>query len=138
MSLILKEIDRQTFECRFGDNKSSYKFLPELKWPEGYCCTHCVWTAYIKGKQPSSRRCSKCGYDESVIIGAISHKLKLELCNAIGILYDTVTSKKWANKIWLSKRYEVNQKMAWLFSQKVQFSMEISRLHPLGKRGSRG
>ncbi len=130
---ILKELDKQSFERRFGDNKSCYEFLAELKWPEGYHCTRCAGTSYIKGKQPSSRRCSKCGYDESVTSGTIFHKLKFELRKAIGMLYDISTSKKGANSIWLAERYGVNQKTAWLFRQKVQLSMESSKLYPLEK-----
>lgn len=109
---ILKELDRQVFESRFGDNSSCYEFLAELKWPEGYHCRRCAGTVYIKGKQPSSRRCSKCGYDESVTSGTIFHKLKFELRKAISMLYDIATSKKGANSIWLAERYGVNQKTA--------------------------
>ena len=82
---ILKEL-RQLFENRLGDN--NYEFLAELKWADGYQCSRCTGTAYIKGKQPCSRRCSKCGYDESVTSGTIFHKLKFELRKALGMLYD--------------------------------------------------
>lgn len=128
---IQKGLDRESFDDRFGDNGSCYKFLAELKWASGYRCLRCAGTAYIKGKQPSSRRCSKCGYDESVTSGTVFHKLKFELRKALGMLYDIVTSKKGANSIWLAERYGVNQKTAWLFRQKVQLSMESSRQHPL-------
>lgn len=128
---ILKELDRQRFERCFGDNKSCYEFLAELKWAERYQCVRCAGTVYIKGKQPSSRRCSKCSYDESVTSGTIFHKLKFELRKAIGMLYDIATSKKGANSIWLAERYGVNQKTAWLFRQKVQAAMASSEKYPL-------
>lgn len=64
---ILKELDRQAFKERFTSKEDCYKFLAELKWKNGYTCTRCNASVYIKGKQPASRRCSKCGYDESTL-----------------------------------------------------------------------
>ncbi|MEW7276996.1 transposase [Aquimarina sp. 2201CG1-2-11] len=58
---MLKDLDRQVFTDRFTITEDCYKFLAELKWENGYNCRRCNSTAYTKGKQPCSRRCSKCG-----------------------------------------------------------------------------
>lgn len=128
---ILKSLDRQTFESRFPDGDACYKFLADLKWSDGYCCIRCSAAVYIRGKQPHSRRCSKCGYDESVTAGTLFHKLKFSLHKAFNMLYEISTSKKGANSIWLAERFGVQQKTAWLFRQKVQLAMESSEQHPL-------
>jgi transposase-like protein len=128
---ILKEIDRQTFKMRFTDKESCYEFLSELKWQDGYNCKRCTSSVFIKGKQPSSRRCSKCGYDESTTTGTLFHKLKFDIDKAFEMLYEIVTSKKGANSIWLAEHFSVNQKTAWLFRQKVQLAMKSSEQHPL-------
>ena len=39
--------------------------MAELKWADGYSCKKCGATAYTKGKQPCSRRCSKCCTNKS-------------------------------------------------------------------------
>lgn len=87
--------------------------------------------AYIKGKQPASRRCSKCGYDESATTGTLFHKLKFGIDKALEMLYEVATSKKGANSIWLAEHFGVNQKTAWLFCQKVQAAMKSSEQFPL-------
>ena len=128
---ILKDIDRQTFKDRFTTKEDCYNFLAELKWRDGYSCKRCESQVYIKGKQPASRRCSKCGYDESTTTGTLFHKLKFGIDKAFEMLYEIVTSKKGANSIWLAEHFGVNQKTAWLFRQKVQVAMKSSEQFPL-------
>lgn len=128
---ILKELDRQVFKDRFFDKQACYEFLAELKWKDGYNCKHCGAQAYTKGKQPASRRCSKCGYDESTTTGTLFHKLKFGIDKALEMLYEIATSKKGANSIWLAEHFGVNQKTAWLFRQKVQAAMKSSEQYPL-------
>lgn len=127
----LLKFDRKTFEQRFGDKKSCYAYLAELKWAEGYQCRRCSQSVYIKGKQPFSRRCSKCGYDESTTAFTLFHKLKFDIDKAFGMLYEIATSKKGANSVWLAERFGVQQNTAWLFRQKVQKAMESSGDFPL-------
>ena len=86
---------------------------------------------YIKGKQPSSRRCRQCGYDESTTSGTLFHKLKFGIDKAFEMLYEIATSKKGANSIWLAEHFGVNQKTAWAFRQKVQSAMKSSEQYPL-------
>ena len=128
---ILKELDRQSFKKRFTSKQECYLFLAELKWSAGYNCKRCQSNVYIKGKQPASRRCSKCGYDESPTVGTLFHKLKFGIDKAFEMLYEITTSKKGANSIWLAERFGVNQKTAWLFRQKVQLAMKSSEQYPL-------
>ena len=130
---ILKELDRQSFKERFTTKKDCYDFLAALKWEEGYSCKRCKSIKYIKGKQPVSRRCSKCGYDESTTSGTLFHKLKFGIDKAFEMLYEITTSKKGANSIWLAERFGVNQKTAWGFRQKVQSVMSSSEKYPLEK-----
>jgi hypothetical protein len=102
-----------------------------LKWETGYNCSRCEASVYIKGKQHHSRRCSKCGYDESPTSGTLFHKLKFGVLKAFEMIYEISTSKKGASSIWLAERFGVNQKTAWLFRQKVQSAMESSQNYPL-------
>ena len=127
----LLKFDRKTFNERFGTKKACYQHLADLKWSNGYACRRCEGTRYIKGKQPCSRRCGQCGYDESVTAGSLFHKLKFDIDRAFGMLYEISTSKKGANSVWLAERFGVQQNTAWLFRQKVQVAMESSGNHPL-------
>jgi len=86
---LLKELDRDTFKARFGTKASCYEYLAEQKWPDGYSCKKCKHTKYIKGKQPKSRRCCTCGYDESTTTGTLFHKLKFGIDKAGKSLLDS-------------------------------------------------
>ena len=128
---ILKELDRQVFKERFTNKQDCYNFLADLKWKDGYNCKRCLSEHYLKGKQPSSRRCKTCGYDESTTADTLFHKLKFGIDKALEMLYEISTSKKGANSIWLAERFGVNQKTAWAFRQKVQLAMKSSEQYPL-------
>jgi transposase-like protein len=127
----LLKFDRKTFENRFGSKSDCYQHLAELKWSKGYECRRCKSIKYIKGKQPFSRRCSKCGFDESTTAFTLFHKLKFDIDKAFGMLYEISTSKKGASSIWLAERFGVQQNTAWLFRQKIQRAMKSSQKHPL-------
>lgn len=128
---ILKNLDRKTFKSRFGTKLLCYQYLADQKWESGYSCKKCAHDRYSKGSQLCSRRCRKCGYDESTTTGTLFHKLKFGIDKAFEMLYEISTSKKGANSIWLAERFGVNQKTAWLFRQKAQAAMQSSERHPL-------
>ncbi len=85
---ILKELDRQIFKDKLQTQEDCYRFLAELKWSSGYSCNRCNYEKYIKGKQPFSKRCSKCGFDESTTSGTLFHKLKFGIDKAFEMLYE--------------------------------------------------
>ena len=126
-----KKLDRDTFKSRFGTKNECYKYLADLKWVDGYSCIKCGHDDYIKGKQPSSRKCRKCCYDESPTSGTLFHKLKFGIDKAFEMLYEITVGKKGASSIWLAEHYGVQQKTAWYFRQKVQQAMKSSGNHPL-------
>ena len=128
---ILKEIDRQVFKDRSISKADCYKFLAALKWQNAYSCKCCESDQYIKEKQPSSRKCSKYGFDEFTRSNTLFDKLKFGIDKAFEMLYEISTSKKRANSIWLAEHFGVNQKTAWLFRQKVQLAMKSSEQYPL-------
>ncbi|NOQ72421.1 MAG: IS1595 family transposase [Crocinitomix sp.] len=128
---ILKELSRKEFIKTLGTKEQCMEYLSKNKWNRGYKCRSCDHSLFIKGKQHQSRRCKKCGYDESPTAHTIFHKLKFGLDKAFEMMYDITTSKKGANSIWLAERYDVAQNTAWLFRQKVQIAMQSSKTHPL-------
>ena len=128
---ILKSLNREAFKSRFPDKKACYQYLAELKWADGYQCTKCQHDDYIKGKQPYSRKCRKCGYDESTTAGTLFHKLKFGIDKAFEMLYEIVVGKKGASSIWLAEHFGVKQQTAWYFRKKVQTAMKSSGQFPL-------
>ena len=128
---ILKELSRKEFIKILGTKEQCMKYLSKKKWKAGYSCRSCECSVFIKGKQLESRRCKRCGYDESPTAHTIFHKLKFRLDKAFEMMYDIATSNKGSNSIWLAERYDVAQNTAWLFRQKVQIAMQSSKKYPL-------
>ncbi len=123
---LLKELNREAFKTKFGTKASCYEYLANQKWAKGYSCKKCKHTKYIKGKQPYSRRCCKCGYNESTTTGTLFHKLKFGIDKAFEILYEIAKSKKGGNSIWLAKHFGMQHKTTLLFLHKVQLAMGSS------------
>lgn len=128
---VAKGIDLESFKDRFTSKEACYQHLSDFKWSAGYKCSKCGHTHYIKGKQPCSRRCRKCGYDESTTKGTLFEHLRFGIDKAFGMLYEIVTRKKGVSSIELAERFDVNQKTAWAFCQKVQSVMISSQKYPL-------
>ena len=128
---IEKGINLQGFKKRFSSKDECYKHLANFKWSEGYNCTRCNHSHFIKGKQPHSRRSKQCGYDESTTKSTLFDHLRFDVTKSFGMLYEIVTRKKGESSIELAERFNVNQKTAWSFRQKIQSVMLSSEQYPL-------
>ena len=73
------------FHRRFQSDLDCFEYLAELKWENGYICKKCACDKYCKGKKPFSRRCIKCGYDESPTANTAFDKCKFSLLVAFCI-----------------------------------------------------
>jgi hypothetical protein len=59
------------------------------------------------------------------------HKVKFDLRKAFLIIFEISTSSKGTSSTNIAKRYDINQKTAWLFMSKVRSAMKSSGNHPL-------
>jgi hypothetical protein len=127
----IKGLSRREFDKKYGSNDLCLNYLSNLKWEHGYKCRKCHQNEFRKGKKKLFRRCKGCGTEESPTSHTLFHNVKFDLYKAFGMIYDILTSKKGANSIWLSERYEVSQNTAWLFRRKLQYFMQSSKTNPL-------
>ena len=127
----VRGLSRREFEEKYGDNLKCVEFLADKKWGNGFICRKCHHSFSRKGKKSPFKRCLKCGTEESPTAHTLFHKVKFDLYKAFGMIYDIMTSKKGANTIWLSERYEVSQNTAWLFKRKVQSYLKSSKTNLL-------
>lgn len=112
------------FGNRFHDNESCYLYLIELKWGNGFSCSHCGHDKYYKGKTYYCRRCRKCGYSESVTANSIFHGMKVPILKAFHMIFRLSAKIKGMSTIELGNEVGVQQKTAWLFKRKVQAAMK--------------
>jgi transposase-like protein len=119
------------FRKQYGTHELCYQYLADSKWKDGYRCSKCKCEEYRKGNMHLERRCKSCGYNESPLAGTLFHSMKIPLEIAFEMVYRISVNKKGISSIALSREYNVNQKTAYTFKQKVQLCMKSSGNNPL-------
>lgn len=127
-----KTMDYNQFRTLYPDNLSCHRFLEQLKWENGFQCRKCGNEKYFKGAQKFARRCTRCGYNESITAYTIFHSIKFPIEKAFYMAYLTVTGKKEYTLEELAERLSVGLNTVWAFRNKVQ-----QRLSELEKRGKK-
>lgn len=113
------------FYQHFVTDEACYEYLSGIKWGKhGFVCRKCGNTHYCKGRQPYSRRCTRCKYDESPTAGTM-------LLAVFHIAFKISTKKKRMSSEELSEGYDLRQKTCWEFKWEIQQAMKSSGLHPL-------
>jgi len=91
-----KELTYREFIEVFSDKNDCLRALSNLKWRSHYSCARCNNTVYSEGSAPFSRRCSKCGYQESPTTKTLFHGIKFPLEKAFYILYDSFNKDQYS------------------------------------------
>ncbi len=118
--LINKNLTLEQFQKVFPDQISCYKFLDKLKWDNGYHCSRCDNTKYSKGQSKFSRRCSRCGYDESITSNTVFHRIKFPIEKAFYILYVTNNRQNDYTLDELSEMLDLRRNTVWSFKKKIE------------------
>ncbi|MBD0402070.1 7TM diverse intracellular signaling domain-containing protein [Flammeovirga sp. EKP202] len=82
-----KRLSHKEFEELFPDQLSCLRYLEKQKWKGGFTCKQCGNHTYSDGTKQFSKRCTKCGYNESVTSNTIFHSLKFDLTKAFYLSY---------------------------------------------------
>ncbi|MEQ9165720.1 MAG: 7TM diverse intracellular signaling domain-containing protein [Fulvivirga sp.] len=118
--LINKNLTLEEFNKIFPDEVSCFRFLDRLKWENGYSCSKCANTKYNDGQQKYSRRCTRCGYDESVTSNTVFHKIKFPIEKAFYILYLTNNRQNKYTLDELSEMLSLRRNTVWNFKKKIE------------------
>src|SRR5690606_34424470 len=127
-----KTMDYNQFRTLYPDNLSCHRFLEQLKWESGFQCRKCGNEKYFKGSQKFARRCTRCGYNESITAYTIFHSIKFPIEKAFYMAYLTVTGKKEYTLEELAEKLSVGVNTVWSFRNKVQ--QRLSELENRGKK----
>lgn len=130
--LLERTMDYKQFQTLYPDSLACYRFLEALKWEKGFICRKCANEKYFNGAQKFARRCTKCGYNESITAYTIFHSLKFPIEKGFYIAYLTVTGKKDYTLELLSEQLDLRTNTVWSFKHKVQ-----DRILELEKRGKK-
>lgn len=120
--IVNKNLSPEQFYRVFHNNDSCYRFLEKLKWKDGFSCSKCQHASYTNGQLPYARRCTRCGYDESVTSHTVFHRIKFPLEKAFFLLYLTTNSQKKYTLAELSEMLQLRRNTIWTFKKKLESS----------------
>ena len=118
------EVDFMEFSKIYPDNEACFKFLAELKWENGYSCRKCGHGQFFNGHIPYSRRCSKCGYEESVTTGTIFQNTRIPINKAFYMVFLVYSTKGKISSHKLSEILSIRQGTCWSYSSKIKKMLE--------------
>ncbi len=132
--LLEKTMDYKQFQTLYPDSLACYRFLETLKWPssDDFKCRKCDNEKYFEGVHKFSRRCTRCGYNESITAFTIFHSIKFPIEKAFYVAYLTVTGKKDHTLEKLAHDLELRVNTVWGFKHKV-----TERIQELEKHGKK-
>jgi len=128
--LMEKSMDYNQFKTLYPDTLACYRFLENLKWSKRFHCRKCANEKYFDGSQKFSRRCTRCGYNESITAYTIFHSIKFPIEKAFFIAYLTVVGKKDFTLEALAEQLDLRVNTLWGFKHKVQ--QRVAELHTAG------
>ncbi|PTS92324.1 chromosome partitioning protein ParA [Pedobacter sp. HMWF019] len=118
------EVDFAEFSKIYPDRETCFKYLSELKWSKGYACRKCSNEQYLTGYLPYSRRCTKCGYDESVIAYTLFQNSRIPINKAFYMLFLVYSTKGKISSHKLSELLLIRQSTCWSYNSKMQKVLE--------------
>jgi hypothetical protein len=130
--LMEKTMDYAQFSTLYPDTLSCYRFLESIKWEQGYHCKKCRNEKYFDGQHKFSKRCTRCGYNESITAYTIFHSIKFPIEKAFYLAYLTVSGHKEQTLEMLSEQIDLRVNTIWAFKHKV-----AQRVESLKQKGVR-
>ena len=116
--VLQKQVSFDDFKSIYFDDPACFQFLETLKWGNGFKCKQCNHFKYSKGNTPNSRRCSKCGFIESVMTGSVFSRLKFPLHKAFYLLFLVHYNSKITSD-QLSEILDLRKQTCWAFKKKI-------------------
>jgi len=129
----LKSSIKQSFQARldndslsyeefiniFPDSSACYRYLEDLKWSKKFTCRSCKYNKCSQGPKVFSKRCSKCGYIESVTAGTVFHGVKFPLEKAFYIVYMIISKNQTHTLDQLATLLDLRKNTVWSFRKKI-------------------
>ncbi|WP_375437459.1 7TM diverse intracellular signaling domain-containing protein [uncultured Hymenobacter sp.] len=117
--VLSQEVDFGEFSQIYPDKDACLTYLADLKWAHGYHCRKCGHDNYCEGREPHSRRCTRCRYVESATAYTLLQKCKFSIVKAFYAVFLLHTHKGNYSAQELSRVLDLRRATCWSFSQKV-------------------
>jgi hypothetical protein len=113
----------EQLEAMFHSDEKCFEFLANLKWANGFTCKKCGNDNSCPGKEPFSRRCTKCKAKETATNGTIFHGVKFPISKAFYIAYNVCKGKKDISTYEFGRRLSLRQMTCWNFKTKIEHAL---------------
>jgi tRNA(Ile2) C34 agmatinyltransferase TiaS len=113
------QMDYVEFSTLYSDDLACLRFLEKMKEQTAFECLKCGNSKYSAGAQKFSRRCTKCGYSESITANTLFHGIKFPITKAFYLTYVSVSEKSHLTLETLSEKLDLRLNTVWAFRQKV-------------------
>ena len=113
----------EQLEEMFRSDEKCLEFLAEIKWANGFVCKKCGNTNSCAGKEPFSRRCTKCKSKETATNGTVSHGVKFPISKAFYIAYNICKGKESLSSYEFGRRLSLRQMTCWNFKTKIEHAL---------------
>ncbi|WP_423148489.1 7TM diverse intracellular signaling domain-containing protein [Rubrolithibacter danxiaensis] len=131
------DVDFTEFSKIYPDQEACFEFLADLKWKRGYTCRKCGNSHHYNGHLPHSKRCSKCGYEESVTANTIFQNTRIPINKAFYMIFLIYSTKGKISSHKLGEILDIRQSTCWTYSSKVKKIMD-ERKKDLKNAGNQG
>lgn len=124
MSKIFNEgLSPEQLEEMFHNDEKCLEFLANLKWANGFTCKKCGNNNSCPGKEPFSRRCTKCKSKETATNGTIFHGVKFPISKAFYIAYNVCKGSNNISSYEFGRRLSLRQMTCWNFKTKIEHAL---------------
>lgn len=121
--VLSKEVNFEEFSASYPDDDSCFKFISSIKWQNGFWCKRCNHSNYSEGRSPYSRRCSRCGYEESATAYTLLQNTRLPINKAFYMIFLVYSSNGRISSHKLSEILQIRQSTCWQYSSKIKKAM---------------
>jgi len=104
----------------FRSDEKCLEFLSGIKWANGFVCKKCGNTNFCAGKEPFSRRCTKCKSKETATNGTIFHGVKFPVSKAFYIAFNICKGSEDISSYEFGRRLSLRQMTCWNFKTKIE------------------
>jgi hypothetical protein len=118
MDFSFKDMSLSEFEQRFTTVEHCLSYLANEKWQHGFVCKKCGHTNSCEGRQPYSRRCTKCKHQESATAHTLYHGCKIALPEAFKLSF-MVCQNPDISSHEIGRVMEIRQMTCWKFKKKI-------------------
>lgn len=126
--ILSRDVGFDEFSAMYPDDDSCLKFLARIKWRDEHHCSKCSHANFGEGRTPYSRRCSRCGYDESVTAYTLLQNTRLPINKAFYMIFLLYSSKGNISSHKLSEILDIRQSTCWAYSAKIKKAMKERHL----------